>query len=411
MEAEPDLFRVAVVGEFSSGKSSVLNLLANEPVIPANVEYSAMPPISLTWGRQRSLSLVTRRGVRGFGTFSELPDGAWAGSDRISIELPETGFAGIEFLEIPFHPDAEFADAVLPLLADVDMAIWCTPANQALKLTEIADIGSVPADLLQRSVLAVTRADLLEAADREKVLRRLRREVGETFAAIIFISASPRFCETAFDPEVWTESGGAALMAAIREQGGDALADPAPEDDGDSIAEDWSDDIEGRGQVIQMSARFAAAKKAAAERQAAEGKDGAAEPAQPESEQTTPRPSRTEAEETFEEPDLSPFEGLAGFAGAVLVDSISGLVLCGKQTPSLKLDAAASAAATATAALEPGDDPSAEILLAIGKRYHLVRPLTSNPQVYLYLVLDRLEANLGLARMIVKTVESRIDLS
>jgi hypothetical protein len=57
------------------------------------------------------------------------------------------------------------------------------------------------------------------------------------------------------------------------------------------------------------------------------------------------------------------------------------------------------------------DDSIEDILVTLGKQYHLVRPLkgAKNGQgLFLYLVLDRSKANLALARHRLKRIESDI---
>jgi hypothetical protein len=40
-----------------------------------------------------------------------------------------------------------------------------------------------------------------------------------------------------------------------------------------------------------------------------------------------------------------------------------------------------------------------DILISLTTQYHMIRPIESNPDVLLYLILDRKRANLGLARL------------
>ena len=59
------------------------------------------------------------------------------------------------------------------------------------------------------------------------------------------------------------------------------------------------------------------------------------------------------------------------------------------------------------------DDSIEDILVTLGKQYHLVRLLKSprnGPGLFLYLVLDRPKANLALARHSLKRIESEISV-
>jgi hypothetical protein len=57
------------------------------------------------------------------------------------------------------------------------------------------------------------------------------------------------------------------------------------------------------------------------------------------------------------------------------------------------------------------DDKIEDILITLGKQYHLIRLITKNNQsLFLYFVLDRAKANLALARLNLKKVESELEV-
>jgi predicted regulator of Ras-like GTPase activity (Roadblock/LC7/MglB family) len=49
-----------------------------------------------------------------------------------------------------------------------------------------------------------------------------------------------------------------------------------------------------------------------------------------------------------------------------------------------------------------------DILITLGKQYHLIRPLEKSPSIFIYIALDRKTANLGLARVQLKKVEQSV---
>ena len=63
------------------------------------------------------------------------------------------------------------------------------------------------------------------------------------------------------------------------------------------------------------------------------------------------------------------------------------------------------AAATALNAADETED----ILISTTRHYHLIRQIETDEGLFLYCVLERRRANLGLARMMMKRLQYRID--
>jgi len=112
--------------------------------------------------------------------------------------------------------------------------------------------------------------------------------------------------------------------------------------------------------------------------------------------------------------NISPLTEIKGFIGACLVDSDTGLVMVSKTTGRLDMELAgavnaevvkAKLSAIKTLGLK---EEIEDILITLGGQFHLIRPLAKNPTIFIYVALDRKTANLGMARIQVKKVESDI---
>ena len=55
-------------------------------------------------------------------------------------------------------------------------------------------------------------------------------------------------------------------------------------------------------------------------------------------------------------------------------------------------------------------DTIEDILITLGKQYHIIRPVAANDGVFFYLVLDKARANLALARRKTADVEKELKL-
>ncbi len=114
--------------------------------------------------------------------------------------------------------------------------------------------------------------------------------------------------------------------------------------------------------------------------------------------------------------DLNPLSGIDGFQAGALVDSESGLALA-TVGGGIDLELAAAgntevinAKRRVAATLNLNDDIE-DVLITLGKAYHVLRPLERNPNLFLYLVLDRSRANLAMARHELKSFEKSLDFS
>jgi hypothetical protein len=100
---------------------------------------------------------------------------------------------------------------------------------------------------------------------------------------------------------------------------------------------------------------------------------------------------------------------------AALVDANSGMTL-GSAGQGLDLDVAAAGNTEVVRAkmktmksLNLRDDIE-DILITLGKQYHVIRPVAKSPGLFFYLVLDKNRANLALARRKTMDTESTLTL-
>ncbi|WP_153165041.1 hypothetical protein [Stenotrophomonas nematodicola] len=112
---------------------------------------------------------------------------------------------------------------------------------------------------------------------------------------------------------------------------------------------------------------------------------------------------------------LSALMTFDGAQAVALVDYESGMLL-GEAGTGVDMEVAAAGntevirAKMKTAASLNLNDTIEDILISLGRAYHILRPVAKQQGLFIYLVLDRGKSNLALARRKVQDVESQLAL-
>lgn len=113
---------------------------------------------------------------------------------------------------------------------------------------------------------------------------------------------------------------------------------------------------------------------------------------------------------------LAKLNSIDGFVGAALVDAESGMLLGQEGGGPLNLEVAAAGNTEVVRAKRKTmqnlalKDGIEDILISLGKAYHIIRPLRSRPTLFFYVALDRQKANLAMARIALADVEKELQV-
>lgn len=208
---------IALMGEFSSGKSTLLNLLVGQDMVPVKVTATHLPPVWLRHGSAEPYR-IDRKGRRHPVDLNRLSDVPVKDTRVIRVFSQADILARCDLIDMPGISDPNLAaQDHLDILAAASGVIWCTHAAQAWRESERAMWAAMPERLRQNSILLVTPADKLRSEeDVAKIEARLARETNGLFAARIFASLKTALAaQRADNPMAWEASGAAELVSTL----------------------------------------------------------------------------------------------------------------------------------------------------------------------------------------------------
>lgn len=207
--------RIALMGEFSAGKSTLANLLLEQAASPVQVTATQLPPVWYRWGDPAA----TRTDMDG-QTETLDPDN-WGPispdtTRLVSVETRTPFLEASDLIDMPGTSDPNMApDIWEDILPEVDLVIWCTPATQAWRQSEAALWDHVPPNLWENSLLLITRMDKMRSdRDKARVLLRVRREAEGLFRDVL-PAALPQALAASGDPEILQQTGATTLITRI----------------------------------------------------------------------------------------------------------------------------------------------------------------------------------------------------
>jgi Dynamin family len=213
---------LALFGEFNAGKSSVINLLLGGDVLPTAVLSTTRRPTYLRYAAAPQFEAISADGKRRLIAPDAVKTPAQESISRFEIGLPNKLLLDFDLLDTPgFADPSNDPQSTLNVLGDVDICIWCTLATQAWRQSERQTWLSLPARLRTHGILVATHIDTLaHPAEHERIRSRLEREARDLFGDIVLLSVPDAMRAKLADghiadPELWQQSGGKALTAAL----------------------------------------------------------------------------------------------------------------------------------------------------------------------------------------------------
>jgi len=204
---------IVVAGEFEVGKSSVVNALLRRNLLPNDPGFLSRPLVKI---RHHHTTVISAKLSDGSSIEADCIDDLVERDDVVScvIHTPLPKMEAVEIVEIPFDPTHGFDPEHHEIMRTAGLFIWGTIASQAWRLSEKTIIQTLPEEMRERSVLAITRADkLISSNDLDLIERRLQKEAAPFFNELVFMQASTKNLTASETSEAgWRETGGYTLF-------------------------------------------------------------------------------------------------------------------------------------------------------------------------------------------------------
>lgn len=209
--------RIAIMGEFSGGKSTLSNLLLGARPLPERVTATRMAPVWLTEGNADPVA-VSVDGSEADVSFDVLEDLDLEVTRYIRLAFDSPILSHCDLIDFPGISDPNMDSEVWErMLPEVDMVLWCTHATQAWRQSESAAWNLVPAEVRARSMLLVTQFDKLTSdRDRARVLNRIKAETADLFSGVYPMALLQALAATSdADADAWAQSGAKAFAVDL----------------------------------------------------------------------------------------------------------------------------------------------------------------------------------------------------
>ena len=209
--------RIALMGEFSAGKSTLSNLLLGSRPLPEKVTATRLSPVWMAAGMEPPYRIDVD-GTEELVSIEHLEEIPVEETKVIRLFFESDILDVCDLIDFPGISDPNMStDVVERMLEEVDAVLWCTHATQAWRQSEQAVWDQMPEEVKKRSILLITRFDKLTTErDRGRVLKRVQHETKGQFGGTFPISLLQAL-EAGEDYDKWDSSGAGAFSEHLIE--------------------------------------------------------------------------------------------------------------------------------------------------------------------------------------------------
>ena len=208
--------RLALMGEFSAGKSTLANLLIGAKHLPVQVTATQLPPVWISQGTAPPYR-VDLEGKSIPVSLARLEDVPIFETAYIRMFEQSDILEQCDIIDMPGISDPNMPAAVWQrILPQADGVIWCSHATQAWRQSESAIWAAMSPELQRRSLLLLTRVDkIVSERDRDRIVKRVSHETAGLFAGPCLPISLTKAIAGKNDPAAFDSAGATAFYRAL----------------------------------------------------------------------------------------------------------------------------------------------------------------------------------------------------
>ena len=217
---------VAIVGQFSSGKSTFLNALLSKDILPTGITPVTSKVIYINYGEVRKLKVTYKSGVHEYhpleeiAKFSDQRLGTRNEIKYLSIYAPVEILKEISFVDTPGlnSQSQEDTKSSRKVLQDVGGIIWLSLLDNAGKRSEQEILDSYMSAFKGKTLCILNQKDKFDETQIAQTTAYIQEKFSDYFSKVIAISAKMALQGRSLEPSVLIDQSMNGLINTFRKQ-------------------------------------------------------------------------------------------------------------------------------------------------------------------------------------------------